>query len=310
MNAADYLQRIRYTGSRTPDSVTLAALHRAHLLAVPFENLDIHLGRPITLDLPSRYAKIVTRRRGGFCYELNGLFAWLLAQLGYDVTLLSAGVYGGDGRPGPEYDHLTLLVRAPGDPTPWLADVGFGEGFREPLRLDVAGEQTRNGRGYRVEAPAISGPLSPWERDGVRVLNPGAAPQTLTPPLPEGEVEDGPHPLAPSPLVGEGRGEGIWRYFEADREGGWRARYWFTLAPREYGEFAEMCRWQQTSPDSHFTRNRLCSLATPQGRVTLADMTLIETERGERRETPVAAAAEYQRLLRDRFGVDPALGSS
>ncbi|MFN8497460.1 MAG: arylamine N-acetyltransferase [Anaerolineae bacterium] len=267
MNADAYLQRIGYRGSCAPDAATLAALHRAHLLAVPFENLDIHLGRPITLDLPSRYDKIVTRRRGGFCYELNGLFAWLLAALGYDVTLLSAGVYGGDGRPGPEYDHLTLLVRCPGDETPWLADVGFGEGFREPLRLDVAGEQRRNGRAYKVA----------------------------------------PLPLAPSPTRGEGEGKegpGVWRYFEGDRDGGWKPRYWFTLVPRAYGEFAAMCRWQQTSPDSHFTHNRLCSLATTEGRVTLADMTLIETEQGERRETPVADDAAYHRLLRVRFGVD------
>ncbi|MFN8475984.1 MAG: arylamine N-acetyltransferase [Anaerolineae bacterium] len=282
MNIEAYLQRIGYTGSRVPDSATLAAIHRAHLFAVPFENLDIHLGRPITLELASRYAKIVTRRRGGFCYELNGLLGWLLAELGYDVTLLSAGVYGGDGKPGPEYDHLTLLVRAPGDPTPWLADVGFGEGFREPLRLDVAGEQIRNGRAYRIEGPAISGSLS----HGERVLEFGADTKTLTQPLPGGEGQD------------------VRRYFERDKDGGWKPRYWFTLAPREYGEFAEMCRWQQTSPDSHFTRNRVCSLARPQGRVTLADMTLIETERGERRETPVANDTEYHRLLRDRFGVD------
>ena len=250
VNVDAYLDRIAYTGPCTPDATTLAALHRAHLLAVPFENLDIALGRPITLDLPSRYEKIVTRRRGGFCYELNGLFAWLLRELGYDVALLAAGVYGDDDQPDPNDDHLTLLVRCPGDPTPWLADVGFGEGFREPLRLDVADEQIRNGRAYRVE------------------------------------------------------GEGQWRYWEQDREGAWKPRYWFTLTPRQYGDFAEMCRWQQTSPDSHFTRNRVCSLATSQGRVTLADMTLIVTENGRRHETPIADDAAYQRLLRDRFGVD------
>ncbi len=268
MNLDAYLQRIAYTGPRTPDAATLAALHQAHLLAVPFENLDIHLGRPITLDLPSRYDKIVTRRRGGFCYELNGLFAWLLREMGYDVMLLSAGVYGGDGNPGPEYDHLTLLVRCPGDPTPWLADVGFGEGFREPLRLDVADEQTRNGRAYRIVPTPI-------------------------------------HPPSPFPASPAGvSGGSVWRYFEQDREGAWKPRYWFTLTPREYPDFAEMCRWQQTSPDSHFTRNRVCSLATSQGRVTLADMTLIVTENGRRHETPIADDAAYQRLLRDRFGVD------
>ena len=300
MNVDAYLTRIGYTGPRTPDATTLAALHHAHILAVPFENLDIGLGRPITLDLPSRYAKIVTRRRGGFCYELNGLFAWLLQQLGYGVTLLSAGVYGGDGAPGPDYDHLTLLVRCPGDPTPWLADVGFGEGFREPLRLDVADAQTRHGRQYRL-AP-----------------HPGPHPGPHPNPLPEGEGEEvrplspwersgeGLHvsPLAPWERSGEG---GRWLYCEGDRAGGWTPRYWFTLTPRRFADFAAMCQWQQTSPESHFTRRRVCSLATPEGRVTLADMTLIVTERGERHETPVADAAEYHHLLRERFGVDLSL---
>ena len=85
-------------------------MHRAHLLAVPFENLDIHLGRPISLDQDALFGKIVTRRRGGFCYELNGLFALLLRELGFEVTLLSAGVARADGGFGPEFDHLTLLV--------------------------------------------------------------------------------------------------------------------------------------------------------------------------------------------------------
>src|SRR3954447_25028309 len=100
-----YLKRIAYRGSREPTVETLRQLHRAHLLAVPFENLDIPLGNPIVLSVPSFYDKIVERRRGGFCYELNGLFAWLLEQLGFHVELLSAGVFSGN-RPGPEFDHL------------------------------------------------------------------------------------------------------------------------------------------------------------------------------------------------------------
>src|SRR5690242_11838717 len=97
-DVAAYLDRIAYTGPLTPSLATLRALHLAHLRAVPFENLDIGLGRPIVLDDAALYEKIVVRQRGGFCYELNGLFARLLCELGFPVTLLSAGVKGGDGQ--------------------------------------------------------------------------------------------------------------------------------------------------------------------------------------------------------------------
>src|SRR5215216_6410072 len=113
MDIPAYLDRINYHGAIDPTAAALRELHRAHLLAVPFENLDIHLGRPIVLEQQALFAKIVTRRRGGFCYELNGLFALLLRDLGFDVTLLAAGVARADGSFGPEFDHLTLLVASP-----------------------------------------------------------------------------------------------------------------------------------------------------------------------------------------------------
>ena len=82
-----YLARISYSGPLAPTLETLRALHYAHLLAVPFENLDVHRGVPIVLDQERLYDKIVLHRRGGFCYELNSLFAALLGQLGFKVTL-------------------------------------------------------------------------------------------------------------------------------------------------------------------------------------------------------------------------------
>src|SRR4051794_41870306 len=118
MELQAYFDRIHYQGERAPTAAMLRELHRAHLLAVPFENLDIHLGRRIVLDEDALFDKIVRRRRGGFCYELNGLFALLLRQLGFDVTLLAAGVVRADGGFGPKFDHLTLLVRIPAETTP------------------------------------------------------------------------------------------------------------------------------------------------------------------------------------------------
>src|SRR5215213_9188134 len=113
MDVQAYLRRINYRGEFAPTAAALRELHRAHLLAVPFENLDIHLGRPIVLEQQALFDKIVTRWRGGFCYELNGLFALLLRDLGFNVTLLAAGVARADGSFGPEFDHLTLLVTSP-----------------------------------------------------------------------------------------------------------------------------------------------------------------------------------------------------
>ncbi|HEX9438499.1 MAG TPA: arylamine N-acetyltransferase, partial [Roseiflexaceae bacterium] len=110
MDIQTYFQRINYHGPLAPTAETLRELHVAHLLAVPFENLNIGLGWPIVLDEAALFEKIVVRRRGGFCYELNGLFSALLRALSFDVTLLSAGVARADGGFGPEFDHLTLLV--------------------------------------------------------------------------------------------------------------------------------------------------------------------------------------------------------
>ena len=87
-----YLNRINYHGSLEPNAETLRDLQVAHLLAVPFENLSIHSGEPIVLEDEALFEKVVQRRRGGFCYELNGLFAWLLRNLGFKVEMLSAGV--------------------------------------------------------------------------------------------------------------------------------------------------------------------------------------------------------------------------
>ncbi len=149
-----YLERIGLELPLAADAESLRRLQMAQLLHVPFENLDIALGRPIRLGLTTLYDKIVTRRRGGFCYELNGLFAWLLDDLGFEVTYLSASDYHPeDGSYGLDYDHLALLVRCPADPAPevrWLVDVGWGDTFRIPLRADAEGEQYGGLKTYRI----------------------------------------------------------------------------------------------------------------------------------------------------------------
>jgi len=128
-----YLKRIGAQRPSAPTAEVLRDLHARHQLAVPFENLSIHLGEPITLDEEALFDKIVLRRRGGFCYELNGAFGRLLRALGFPVSYLAAGVFGESGTVSPLFDHMVLGVEAGGL---WLADVGFGEHSLHPLRMD------------------------------------------------------------------------------------------------------------------------------------------------------------------------------
>ena len=147
MDIEAYLERINYSGSREPTAETLRALQLAHLLHVPFENLSIHAGEAIVLDEDALFTKIVTGKRGGFCYECNGLFAGLLRALGFNVAMLGAGVARPDGSFGPNFDHMTLMVTL-GER--WLADVGFGDSFLEPLLLDTRSDQMQGSRSFRL----------------------------------------------------------------------------------------------------------------------------------------------------------------
>jgi N-hydroxyarylamine O-acetyltransferase len=149
---AEYLRRIRFDDAAGPDRHSLRRLHVAHMLAVPFENLDIvPLHRTIHLDEPALLDKIVAGRRGGFCYELNGAFAWLLRQIGFGVDHLNGRVLRADGSLGIPFDHLALRVSVPGEEQAWLADVGFGDSFLEPLPLAVKGEFAQAGYTYRLD---------------------------------------------------------------------------------------------------------------------------------------------------------------
>jgi N-hydroxyarylamine O-acetyltransferase len=139
-----YLHRIRFDGSVQPDLATLRAIHRAHQYAIPFENLDVLLRRPLVIDLEANYDKIVRRRRGGWCYEMNGVMEWALKEIGFEVMRICAGVMRmrtGDAQLG---NHLCLLVRLD---QPYLVDVGFGGSLTEPLPLRAS---ERDDRPYRL----------------------------------------------------------------------------------------------------------------------------------------------------------------
>jgi N-hydroxyarylamine O-acetyltransferase len=148
MDLAAYFERIGFTGQARPDAATLIALHRAHLLAIPYENLDVQLGRPVVVDPEAAFEKIVIRRRGGWCYEMNGLFGLALETIGFKVTRLAGGVVRslmGEVMVG---NHLVLRVDLDGQP--WIADVGFGDGVLEPFPLQEGPVRT-GGFEYRME---------------------------------------------------------------------------------------------------------------------------------------------------------------
>jgi N-hydroxyarylamine O-acetyltransferase len=163
MDILQYLKRIQYSGPVNPDAQTLHRLQHAHLLHVPFENLDIGLKRPIRLGEEALWDKIILHGRGGFCYELNGLFARLLQEIGFDVTHLNARVYNREGKLGIDFDHLALLVQIPGQAGRWIADVGFGDSFNEPLSLNGPEIQEQGLRAYRVEQ--LHDGYATWQRN-------------------------------------------------------------------------------------------------------------------------------------------------
>ena len=242
-----YLHRINYSGPTDPTAETLRALHRAHMFSVPFENLDISIGRKIVVDEAAILNKIINLRRGGFCYELNCAFAALLRALGFGVTFLSARVARANGGEGPEFDHLTLRVDLN---EPWLADVGFGDSFVEPLHLELRTEQIDQAGKFRL--------VQNDER---------------------------------------------FRMEKAEAEGSWKPQYSFSVQPRKLDEFAGMCHYHQTSPDSSFTQKRVCSRATPEGRITLSELKMILNRNGVREERQLASEDEWRAVLLEQFGV-------
>lgn len=248
MKLETYLKRINYHGSLAPAADTLRDLQVAHLLTVPFENLSIHFAETIVLEDEALFAKVVARKRGGFCYELNGLFAALLRALGFEVVMLSAEVANEDGSFSQPFDHMALMVKLE---QRWLVDVGFGDSFLEPLLLDEAGEQVQRDYAYRI--------------------------------------------------VSEGSYRIMSRRETNNNE--WKAQYRFTLQPYEYEDYAERCRYHQTSPESHFTQGRICSRATEYGRITLSEMRLITTSQTGRHEQTLMTDDEYRAALQTHFAV-------
>ncbi|NNF64327.1 MAG: arylamine N-acetyltransferase [Acidimicrobiia bacterium] len=248
MDPSRYLQRIGHPLDVPLLPESLASLMDHHLRLVPFENLDIHLGVPISLDLRDMYGKIVARRRGGFCYELNGLFAWLLSEIGFEVDMLAARVVGSGGTLGIEYDHMVLLVHLEDD---WLVDVGFGDSHRTPLRL--------------------------------------------------GTDEVQPDPVGQFRVIESHAGPRLER---RKGDGDWIGQFVFTTQPQVLSAYMPACRWQQTSPDSHFTQQRVATIALPDnGRLTYSGTRRIETTAHGRTEVELESEEAWWSGLAEELGI-------
>jgi N-hydroxyarylamine O-acetyltransferase len=245
-----YFQRINYTGATEPTLDNLRAIHRAHMMSVPFENLDIHVGRWLVLDENNLFQKFVGERRGGVCYEQNGFFSYMLREMGYDVLRIEANVWNEAKQVyAPPMTHMTLVTTING--TRYLTDVGFGDSFLEPLELDNFEAQTVAGRQFRVEHDGRAG-----------------------------------------------------FYYALDDVGNWKVQYRFYIESHELDDYGDACYYTQTSPDTHFTQKRVCSKATPEGRISLSDLRLIERKGKVRTETELQDEAEFEALLLDIFGID------
>lgn len=249
MNKEKYLRRIGIDQPEIkPNLENLKLLQKRHLLHIPFENLDIHYKRPILLDEQLFYRKIIEENRGGFCYELNGLFFGLLREIGFQSKIISARVSDGKGGFGEEYDHLAILTEIGG--AEYLVDVGFGSFTAEPLKFVLDVEQK--------------------DAAGIFLIR---------------KFDDS--------------------YFEVVKKEGaeWKSEYIFKDLERDLSEFSGMCDFHQTSPESHFTRGKVCSLMSAGGRKTLTDKKFIKTENGQKNESNINSEEEFNRILEREFQI-------
>ncbi len=247
MDIRKYLKKIKYTGSINPDLDTLKALHKSHLYNIPFENLDIHSNRKILLDHIYLSDKMLNSSRGGYCYELNGMFYILLKELGFKVKMISARVYN-DNQWSKEFDHLVIIVELD---KLWLADVGFGDCFIEPIKIQPDIIQKDLNGFYKIGKHDEEYLKLMKSVDGVEFTN----------------------------------------------------EYIFTLNERTWNEFENMNCYHQTSPLSHFTQKKVCSIATEDGRITLSNDKLTITQDGNKQITEIKDEKEFDEMLFKYFGM-------
>jgi N-hydroxyarylamine O-acetyltransferase len=246
-----YLNRIQYHGNLAPNVENLTSLQEAHIYSVPFEDLDIHYGVPLSLELNDLVEKVIEKNRGGFCYELNYLFGSLLEALGFRVTYLSARVFNEDtGEEGPEFDHMALVVTL-GEK--WLVDVGFGgRAFTQPLSILKPDIQIDPAGFFRIDE------------------------------------------------VGNDRFQVV-RSLDRNE---FLPLYNFSLDKINIENFYAECQWKQTDPQSHFVKNKICTMATPKGRKSVLNDVFTIREGKIKSTFEIIDLQHERRILSDHFNID------
>lgn len=273
MDIQEYFARISYQGSHNkPDLATMSDIFQHHIQAVPFENLSIHCGEGIELDLEATYNKIVRKKRGGWCMENNYLLSWVLKTLGYGVTLLGAKVYVPELDAYPdEIDHLLLQVQLDGKS--YIVDGGFGMAYQlwQPMELISGTDQPQTPGVFRFQEESGTWYLEKVKRKQC-VLNQS----TSTSHNVENE--------------------------------GCRRIYLFTLQPRDIEEFRGCNAHLQTAPDSLFVTKSICSLQTADGIRALVGWKLTEIKYNYRDnmdlvEIRIIADEEMEKTLKEKFNI-------
>ncbi|WP_036153782.1 arylamine N-acetyltransferase family protein [Maribacter forsetii] len=248
MNIQRYLNRIDFHETITINKEVLFKLQEKHLLNIPFENLDIHYKRPIRLSFKEMFEKIVINNRGGFCYELNGLFHSLLKELGFNAKIISARVHTNTGEFSPEFDHLAIIVTL-GDEQ-YLVDVGFGKFTLHPLKINF-NETVYDSYGDFKFDTYSAGYFRVNE-----IKNTNIIPQ-----------------------------------------------YIFKNKARQLSDFTAMCSYHQTNERSHFTKKKLISIATKNGRITLNNSQLKVTN-DENEQVINFNESEFEEKLKEYFNIE------
>ncbi|XP_033475099.1 arylamine N-acetyltransferase, pineal gland isozyme NAT-10-like [Epinephelus lanceolatus] len=273
INLEEYLERIGFHSSfDKPDLATLKLIHKLHVMSIPFENLSIHCGERITMDLEVIFNKIVRSSRGGWCFENNFLFGWVLKEMGYDTMTLSSTVFNNVLNSfDPTETHLINKVIIDGKA--YIADVSFGMTSQmwEPLELVSAKDQ-----------PQAAGVFRLIDKGDIWVLEKtGRKPEILNPDFAKSSLVDW---LVTKPI------------------------YYFTLVPREVDHFLETNHTLQTDPASLFIRKSICSLQTPTGFRALLGWTYSEVTYKPEEGVDVFDMRnirddEIEQILREKFNV-------
>ncbi|KGL76938.1 Arylamine N-acetyltransferase, pineal gland isozyme NAT-3 [Tinamus guttatus] len=273
MDIKEYFARISYRGAYDkPDLDTLTAIFQHHIRAVPFENLSIHCGEHVELDLEPVYHKIVRKNRGGWCMENNHLLSWALKTLGYDVTLLGSKVYVPENNTyADEIDHLLLKVVLQGKS--YIVDGGFGMSYQlwQPMEL-IAGK----------DQPQMPGIFRFVEEDGIWYLE---------------KVKRKQYVPNQSVVTSHNVDEEICRRV-----------YLFTLQPRDIEEFRPRNEHLQTAPDSLFVTKSICSLQTTDGiralvGCKLTEMTYNYKDNMDLVEIRILTDEEIEKTLKEKFNI-------